>query len=108
MIIQTIQQGRPCSFVSNFVHINHRLEPSPTNQKALIDISSLIGRYLQEQLDDDWSTVTYLVASLVRKVNVKKRKYKEKKDDLVEDDIQPFLSSSLSGPVPVLSNLAWL
>ena len=51
-----IQQGRPYSFVSNFVHITqykYRLERLPTNQIAFVNLSSLIGRYLQGLLDAD-------------------------------------------------------
>ena len=61
---QKIQQGRPFSFVSKFVHINHRLEISSTNQIASANSCSLIGRYCTEWRDVYWSTVTVFGVSV--------------------------------------------
>ena len=46
--------------------------------------SMLIGQYLQERLDADWLTVTYLMLILFTRVNVKKRGSKVEEDDLAE------------------------
>ena len=59
-----IQQGRTFSFLSKFVHINHRHGRSPTNHIALVNSNLLIGQYLNWRLDAEWSTVTNCVANV--------------------------------------------
>ena len=50
---QRIQQDRPFSFVSK-IHHNHTLEISPANHDSSVNSSLLIGRYLEERLDEQW------------------------------------------------------
>ena len=66
------QQGRPSSFLSNFVHIAPigKLERSETNQKAVGKQRSLIARYHLGRVDTDWSTLAYFVVKLFAEVNV--------------------------------------
>ena len=77
-----IQQGRPCSFVSKFVHYNHRLERLPANQIVFAISCFLIGQYLKGWLDAYWSTVMYLAVTLLQ--GSMKHGYEVKNDDLVE------------------------
>ena len=52
------QQGRPSSFVSKFVHKNHRLDAPFGSRRPIICFSSfLICRYLEAYLDAYWSPV---------------------------------------------------
>ena len=53
-------QGRPFSFVSNFVHINNYC--AMTAGMVAVNISSLIGRCFSWNLDAVDLTVTYLVS----------------------------------------------
>ena len=59
-----VQQGHPFSFLFKFDLNNHIPVRVilPTNQIASANSSSLIGRYLKERLDVDWSTVMKVVA----------------------------------------------
>ena len=76
-IRRIIQQGRPFPFVTKFVRFLFVLcEVLPTNQIAAINSSSLIGRYLEEQLDVNLTTVKIFAFSLFPKDFVKKRGYK--------------------------------
>ena len=61
-----ILQGRPFSFVPSNVLNNHRREISPTKRVASVELSSRIGRYLEEPLDAYWSTVTKFVVGFQR------------------------------------------
>ena len=81
-IKKTIQYGRPFSYLYQFVHNNHRRE-MPPNQISFSNAGSLLGRYLAERLDVDWSTRSKFG------VNVYKRGYKKK------DDLSAFLIPSL-------------
>ena len=74
----------------NCIHINHRLELSPTNQIASAHSCSLIGQYLDELPDkllansNENVWLVCLEGSVCRKVN------KSKKQDLGESSIFIF------------------
>ena len=82
-----IQQGRPFSSVSKFVHLTHRLEGAPANQIASAISSSLMSRYLEGLPDRNWSTVTFLKSIQFPDVNVKKCGDKVTKDNLAESSV---------------------
>ena len=60
-----IQQGRLFSSVSKFVLNNLRREILLTNQIVSANSTSLIGRYLENQLDVYWTTVSKCVVLFV-------------------------------------------
>ena len=75
------------SFLSKFVHNNHRGEKFRRQFRRHPPIPcSLFGRWIEVWLDVYWSTITGFGGGLFPEVEVWKRGYK-KKDDLAETSI---------------------
>ena len=79
-----IQQGRPFSFVSKFVHNNHTLEQSQAIRKLPLFPAHWAVDTLKGSCTRSGRQWRNLGVSLLPEVNVKKRGYKEHKDDLAE------------------------
>ena len=86
-------------FVSKLVLNCQRRKISPTNQIASANSNSPNGRYLEEQLDEHWSTLPKFVVSLLPEVNVYKSGCKKIRTTL----LNPLYFFGLSLPYVSLS-----
>ena len=77
-----MKQGRPFSFVSNFVHSNHRTGTLYDRSDIAFANYRLVDTFLDDMVGY-WSTVAYLVVILFPEVNAQKHRYKVNRTTLL-------------------------